>query len=784
MFASDVPSPSQWPATATADPGIETWTNAIRFAGPDRAQTAQTLALALRGDGDYPFSTTDPSSGGAATLSDASSWWGAATCPRAVIVVAGDTPADALAASALSDPTDNSSEPYLRRSAAADPLFDPIGGFARVDTDAAPVLVTRSTRQGATGLSVPAGLAARDLRSGGCRTARQAIIVGGTAAVPAGVDAELVALGYDEVFRVAGADRYATAAAVAEALGTGPLLPGVGCDDPAVDDGDARTGWYGNAAIELRTSATVCRVLPRTVVLADGLVGADALAAGWWTSHWQVPVLLHDGSTDLPPATAEALTALPVAHVIVLGGVARVSESVVDEVRGLTGAEVIRIAGADRYATSVEMARRIGGWWPTGRAAEYSGSIVCLAASSGDATGPGWPDALAAGPWCAAAGASGGGAPHRALGPLTGGRPAMTPASPRPAHDAVPVLLVPAGATALPAVVADLLTRAFEPSDTFCSSVQALGGCITPGFVVAVGGETVLTSTLVSEASRVVAGGASASGTTNPAALDQPFATTLDLSPVYAADPSAAAHVCVGRGGYTRARWLSARGPAPSDAVIAETDLMMTGRYVNDHDGVVRSAGTGSPACLSLDAPVPETLRVRPVGIAGRVGTERTFATTGSRRVVLTASIADTGPDVASGTTTTDDASGGGSTTQTYVTTSPAVNVVSLGVGGVASSSSLTFRIDRGSDGPSTTGVDTYTASFVVDTPNGTITAVSTGEAILVGDVWKLRGRTTITGGSWNVSSGLGGFVADLDVGPTPDMSDDSITWRFDAATA
>ncbi|MGA1076308.1 MAG: hypothetical protein ACO307_14425, partial [Ilumatobacteraceae bacterium] len=128
MSAEDVPAPTQWPDTTTTDPGIETWANAIRFAGPDRAQTAQALALGLRGDGGYPFDTTDPSSGGASD--DASGWWGAATCPRAIIVVAGDTPADALAASALSDPTDNSTEPYLQRSAAADPLFDPVGGFA------------------------------------------------------------------------------------------------------------------------------------------------------------------------------------------------------------------------------------------------------------------------------------------------------------------------------------------------------------------------------------------------------------------------------------------------------------------------------------------------------------------------------------------------------------------------------------------------------------------------------------------------------------------------------
>ncbi|MGA1051700.1 MAG: cell wall-binding repeat-containing protein [Ilumatobacteraceae bacterium] len=780
MFAEDVPAPSQWPDTTTTDPGIETWANAIRFAGPDRAQTAQALALGLRGDGGYPFDTTDPSSGGASD--DASGWWGAATCPRAIIVVAGDTPADALAASALSDPTDNSTEPYLQRSAAADPLFDPVGGFARVDTESAPIVVTSSARRGATGLSVPARSTARDLRSGGCRLARQAIIVGGPAAVPPGVEADLVGLGYDEVFRVSGSNRYGTAAAVAGALGTGTAASGP-CDDPAVDAGHGRMGWYANAAIELRDSATSCRVLGRTVVGTDGVGGADARAAGWWTSYWQVPVLLHDGTSGLPTATAAALAVLPVDHVVVLGGPARIPDVVLTEIGQITGADVTRIAGADRYATSVEMARRLGGWWPTGRAVEYAGSIVCLAASSGDATGQGWPDALAAGPWCAAANAAGRGAPRRALAPLTGGRPATTPSLARPAHDAIPVILVPAGATALPATVADFLTAAFEPSDTFCSSVQALTGCVDPGFIVAIGGTAVLPSALVSDASRLVAGGGSASGTSRPADLVQPFLTNLDLAPVYATDPTASASVCVGRNGYVRARWLSALGEVPSDVVVAETDLMSAGRYVADADGVVRRAGTGAPGCLGLDAPLSTTVRVRPVGIAGRVGTARTFATTSSARIELTDPITDSGPAASSGTSTTDDASNGGSTTQTYVTSSPGISVVSRSIGAVVTSASLTIRIDRGVDGPSSRGVDAYTASIVIDTPNGTITAESAGEAILSGGTWRLRGRTTVTGGTWNVSSGLGGFTADLDVGSTPAMSDDTIDWRFDAVT-
>jgi putative cell wall-binding protein len=785
VAASDVPPPTQWPASSVAAPQIESWTNAIRFSGSNREQTSLALALGLRGRGDYPFDTTDPSSGGAPTLATADDWWGVGTCPRAIIVVAGDTPADSLAASSLSDPSDRSTEPFLQRSAAADPLFDPIGGFARVDTQAAPIIVTRSARQGATALGASAKIAARDLRAGGCTLARQAIVVGGTAAVPAGVDAELVSLGYDEVFRVQGANRFGTAAAIASALGVGQFVaPGTPCIDPVVDDGDARMGFYGNAAVELRNSATTCRVLGRTVVLAEGGTGADALAAGWWTSFWQVPVLLHDGSDRLPAATIGALTTQGIDHVLVLGGTARIPETVVDEVRRLTGAETIRIEGTDRYATSVEMARRLGGWWPTGRADEYSGAMVCLAASSGDGTtGRGWPDALGAGPWCGASGGAAVGttAPDRALTPLTGERPTKTGAV-DPRHDAVPVLLVRAGATTLPPSVEMLLTAAFEPTDSFCTSVAAPPGCATPGFVVVAGGESVVPSSLVAAAASIVAGGSPATGAAPPPALERPFVTQLDLGPVYATDTSAPARICVPRDAYVESRWLTAVIGTGSAAARVEADVMSDGRYARDADGVVRSRGVGAPACVSFDPGSAVEVGARGVGIAGRVGPETKFATTAAKRLSLTAPVADVGPDASSGTPVGDDSSNGGSTTQTYITMAPAVGIVIGGSATPLDSASITLTLVRGIDSASSTGVDRFSATIVLDGPSGTVEAAATGEAVFVAGTWHLRGRVTIGGGSAGVPSGVGGFVADLAAGATAGASDDSIAWRLDAA--
>jgi hypothetical protein len=151
--------------------------------------------------------------------------------------------------------------------------------------------------------------------------------------------------------------------------------------------------------------------------------------------------------------------------------------------------------------------------------------------------------------------------------------------------------------------------------------------------------------------------------------------------------------------------------------------------------------------------------------------------------VQTTAPITDTGPDSATGVESSDDTSNAGSTVQTYVTNAPGASVVSKGIAGVISSAALTVTISRGTDLPSSTGVDRFSATATLDTPNGTITTTAAGEALLVAGIWHLRGRTTITGGSWNVTAGSGGFTANLATGDPITMADDAISWRLDALT-
>lgn len=782
--AGDAPPPSQWPSSSVVTANLEAWPNALRYSGNDRYQTSMTVALGLRGMGDYPFDTPDPSSGGASVLATANDWWGAGTCPRAIIVVAGDNPADALAASALSDPTHQSTEPWLERTDSADPSFFPIGGFTRVDTDSAPILITASARSGASTLSPGARLAANDLRQGGCTTARQAIVVGGTAAVPSGVDTELISLGYREVFRVAGTDRFHTAALLAQSLGTRPAPGGdLTCDDPLTTDGSTRQTFYANSVVELRESATDCRLLSRTVVIADGVTGADALAAGWWTGFWQVPVLLHDGDDTLPPATVAALASMNVSNIIVLGGTSRISDDVVAEAENLTGgADVVRIAGADRYETSVMMAKLLGGWWPIGDSADFAASMVCLAASAGNgATATGWPDALGAGPFCGAIGgaASNPGMPTRALPAANGAAPTVTPAlSPRPAHDAVPILLVPTAGEALPASVADLLAGAFDPNEAWCSSEVADETCMWPGFVVGFGGGSVLSPGVMAEASLAVGGGVGTLGPLPPTETEAPWLTDLDMAPVFDQGGIGATRMCAARGTYADSRWLAVYDRLARQAT-SEFDIMVGGRYLTDVDGLARSPSIGGPVC-ALFTTDPAGAAARFVGVSGRVTPLHTFDTAAADRFSLDGPLGAGPPVSVTGSPTQSVATNGSTTVLTFLVGSGGV-ASSRGESAAVNSTNITLTLQR----PSAYAAPfTFSAAWSLSTPSGTVAGTASGEALFVDGVWQLRGQSEFTPGTWNISSGKGGFSAALSPGDWYIEGDESVAWQVDGVVS
>ena len=176
--------------------------------------------------------------------------------------------------------------------------------------------------------------------------ARTAWLVGDRTALSDEVEADLRAVGVTEVRRLAGSDRYATAAAVAREVG-------------------------GTAAY-----------------VASGTSFPDAASVSALAAHERRPVLLTAAGA-VPAATAGVLDELGATSVTVVGGPSVVSDAAAAQLG--QGRTLDRLAGADRYATSAAVAQR-------SVAAGLGTGAPWLA------TGRGFADALAAGPGAAATG--------------------------------------------------------------------------------------------------------------------------------------------------------------------------------------------------------------------------------------------------------------------------------------------------------------------------------------------------------------------------------------------
>jgi putative cell wall-binding protein len=169
------------------------------------------------------------------------------------------------------------------------------------------------------------------------------VVLGGPAAVSERVVEKLQDTNYTQnpVIRVAGADRYETAAK----LSAGVFAPGV-----------------------------------PVAYVATGTAFADALSGGAAAGAEGGPMLLVRPG-DIPATTANELDRLNPAKIVVLGGTNAVSPAVQTALASYSG-NVVRRAGADRYETSVAISAAV---FPANT------PTVWLA------TGQDFPDALAAG---------------------------------------------------------------------------------------------------------------------------------------------------------------------------------------------------------------------------------------------------------------------------------------------------------------------------------------------------------------------------------------------------
>lgn len=170
---------------------------------------------------------------------------------------------------------------------------------------------------------------------------------GGTSVLPGTVKVK--------VTRISGATQYDTAAAiVAEADALGAT---VGVDDLsgayAGLNGSGGEGAYNATAGQASTTAPIAGDA-RTAVLATGLGFQDAEAASTLAYAAHLPILLTTPSS-LSSQAWNAMSAIGIAQVIVMGGQLAVSNAVVSSLEA-HGVAVLRIAGANDTQTATELA--------------------------------------------------------------------------------------------------------------------------------------------------------------------------------------------------------------------------------------------------------------------------------------------------------------------------------------------------------------------------------------------------------------------------------------------
>ena len=137
-------------------------------------------------------------------------------------------------------------------------------------------------------------------------------IIGGTGIIPATFEGKLNSLGFNNVFRVAGYDRYETSYQIANTLGTSPS----------------------------------------TVVIASGESFPDALSISSFAANKGWPILLTSKNT-LPSSVKNFLTAKVPSKIYIVGGTGVISSNVEAQVQSFAPqATIERLAGQDRFDTN------------------------------------------------------------------------------------------------------------------------------------------------------------------------------------------------------------------------------------------------------------------------------------------------------------------------------------------------------------------------------------------------------------------------------------------------
>ncbi|HBW34085.1 S8 family serine peptidase [Desulfosporosinus sp. BICA1-9] len=177
--------------------------------------------------------------------------------------------------------------------ARADDYSDALAGVPLAYKYSAPILLT-----------YPDSLDSRVMAAIQHLSPKSIYLLGGTGAISSGIELDLSQI--SSVYRLAGANRYATAAQIALTLGT-----------------------IGKA------------------VIVSGENFPDALSIASIAAERGEPILLTDNDDSVPLETLNALNTLWVTDTLVVGGSAVVSSAALEQLPG-----PVRLAGVDRYATN------------------------------------------------------------------------------------------------------------------------------------------------------------------------------------------------------------------------------------------------------------------------------------------------------------------------------------------------------------------------------------------------------------------------------------------------
>lgn len=218
---------------------------------------------------------------------------------------------------------------------------DALGAASVAGALDAPILLTQQDR-------LASAVAAEMVRLGADRV----LIVGGTKAVSDAVARTcLLVPGIDTVERISGADRYATAIALA--------------DRSVALQGDS---FRGQAFI------------------ATGTDFPDALSASGISAAKGMPVYLISPGSSVSAELRRSLVTAGVRQAVILGGTRPVSAAAATQVGSTIGSVPVRISGTTRYETSLATAR-----WGVGSGGMFWDGVALT-------TGLSFPDAIAGGP--------------------------------------------------------------------------------------------------------------------------------------------------------------------------------------------------------------------------------------------------------------------------------------------------------------------------------------------------------------------------------------------------